>query len=209
MTDTIIDEIWRVTEAALKEGQEHIPIHSFPFRMTDENMARFASSEWREFWVNLKEGYDAFERTRLPPKVSVCDKRYAFQEITPPEVGDTGPLAVCGETLAAIQTLEPFLHPVLALSLPRSRTQLIQRARQRLAVLTAGGPASRGGAAKRSRQRAATASLRQSTTTSCSPARASCRRFIALQGQQRRTAQARLAARARGPASREFRASLR
>jgi hypothetical protein len=74
MTDTIIEEIWRVTEAALPAGQQdHIPIHVFPFRMTEQNLARVQVSEWKDFWLNLKEGYDAFERTKYPPKVNASN----------------------------------------------------------------------------------------------------------------------------------------
>jgi murein L,D-transpeptidase YafK len=191
MTDTIIEEIWRISEAALKEGQDHIPVHSFPFRMTDENMARYGNGDWGDFWTNLKEGYDAFERTKYPPRVSVCDKKYSFQDIAPPEVGDAGPLAVCGETLAAIQDLEPLYRPARALPLIRSRTHLIQRARQlqaslmQAALRVQGSPsAARPPASPRREIRRASPSI----SALCSPERVSCRRFIALQHQRVQTA---------------------
>jgi murein L,D-transpeptidase YafK len=187
MTDTIIEEIWRVTEAALKEGQHNIPVHSFPFRMTDENMARVPASEWKDFWANLKEGYDAFERTKYPPRVSVCEKRYQFQDIAPPEVGDAGPLAVCGETLAAIQTWEQSPRhaaaQVPALNLLRSRVRMIQRARllqASLAARASNSSAAASSPAAPTRQ----AQPRRSTTTSCSPALASCRKFVELRHQR-------------------------
>ena len=53
-------------------------VHIFPFRMTGENLGKNVKSEWREFWGNLKEGYDIFERDRVPPRVSVRNKRYIF-----------------------------------------------------------------------------------------------------------------------------------
>lgn len=90
MTDTINDEIWRLAEAALKEGQVHIPVHVFPFRMTQDNLARHQTSEWKDFWLNLKDGYDAFERTKYPPHVSVCDRRYHYQDIAPADAGEAG-----------------------------------------------------------------------------------------------------------------------
>jgi murein L,D-transpeptidase YafK len=186
MTDTIIEEIWRVAEAALKEGQEHIPVHSFPFRMTDENMARYPAGEWAAFWTNLKDGYDAFERTKYPPRVSVCEKRYSFTDIAPPEVGDAGPLAVCGETLAAIQKLEQSKPPVPALHLIRSRVHLIQRARLLQASLAVRGAptvrASRSAVTTVSpTPRAEAPQASRSTSTWCSPTRASCRKFVELQ----------------------------
>jgi murein L,D-transpeptidase YafK len=53
-------------------------VHLFPFRLTDERMNRTAGSEWEAFWKNLKEGYDAFEKTRIPPEVCVRGGLYHF-----------------------------------------------------------------------------------------------------------------------------------
>ena len=44
--------------------------------MTTANMAAHKDSEWYDFWKNLKEGYDYFEVTHLPPRVAVCEKHY-------------------------------------------------------------------------------------------------------------------------------------
>jgi len=41
MTDTVMDEIYQYAELALKNGQQSINIHIFPFKMTDENMKKF------------------------------------------------------------------------------------------------------------------------------------------------------------------------
>lgn len=78
MTDAVVDEIWRLVTAALKAGQTRFHVHVFPFRMTDENLARRSHLRWAAFWRGLKRGHDAFEATLLPPKVSVCRGRYAF-----------------------------------------------------------------------------------------------------------------------------------
>lgn len=78
MTDPGIEEIYTLVEAALRDGQEAFQVHSFPFRMTPGNLARHDSSEWRDFWLNLREGYDLFERDRVPPAVIVRDRRYVF-----------------------------------------------------------------------------------------------------------------------------------
>jgi murein L,D-transpeptidase YafK len=80
MTDRVIEEIFRLSEAALAKGQKRIPVHAFPFRMTPENLTAHADSQWTGFWANLKEAYDLFERTRVPPPVSVCNNRYVFGE---------------------------------------------------------------------------------------------------------------------------------
>lgn len=102
MTNTVIAEIYDLAERALKSGQDRVQVHVFPFRMTPVNMQLHANSEWLPFWTNLKEGYDAFEQTKLPPQVGICDKRYNIQATAPEEGAAPGPLAVCGETLAAL-----------------------------------------------------------------------------------------------------------
>jgi murein L,D-transpeptidase YafK len=79
MTDPVIDEIWRIVTAALGKGQARIPLHIFPFRMTDANMALVRDHPWIDFWRDLKAGHDHFEATLLPPRVTVCGGRYQFQ----------------------------------------------------------------------------------------------------------------------------------
>jgi murein L,D-transpeptidase YafK len=88
MTNPVIAEIFRLSEAALAQGQERIQVHAFPFRMTPENVAAHASSEWSGFWSNLKEAYDLFERSRMPPAVTVCNKRYVVGDSAAGDGGD-------------------------------------------------------------------------------------------------------------------------
>ncbi len=66
MTNPVSDEIHQMTVAAIESGEQIVPVHVFPFRMTDKNMAAQESSPWKAFWTNLKEGYDMFERTKRP-----------------------------------------------------------------------------------------------------------------------------------------------
>lgn len=112
MTNPVIGEIYGLATAALRSGQRHIPAHVFPFRMTDKNLAKNAKSEWAGFWTNLKQGYDSFEKTRQPPRVSVCENRYHIQDASPPEAGAPNPLAVCGATVAALRSLDPSAQVV-------------------------------------------------------------------------------------------------
>ncbi len=79
MTDPVIDELWALVTGALNAGQQRVAVHSFPFRMTDERMTAFAWHPWAEFWRDLKRAYDLFEETHVPPRVSVCNKRYAVR----------------------------------------------------------------------------------------------------------------------------------
>lgn len=81
MTDPSIEEIYTLAEAALRQGQPFFRVHIFPFRMTDENMERHRESNWREFWENLREGYDYFEDHGFqPPNVEVENGKYIFEE---------------------------------------------------------------------------------------------------------------------------------
>jgi len=79
MTNPFIEEIWTVADAALRAGQPFFRVHVFPFRMTEANMQAHRRSRWLDFWLNLKEGYDWFEREGRPPDVTVREKRYAFR----------------------------------------------------------------------------------------------------------------------------------
>ena len=87
MTDPVVDELWRFVTAALDAGQKRVPVHVFPFRLTDGNLKSRKSSQWAGFWGDLKNGYDLCERTRLPPVVSLCNGRYAFAPGSPTTVG--------------------------------------------------------------------------------------------------------------------------
>jgi murein L,D-transpeptidase YafK len=94
MTDAGIDEIYPIVAAALGAGQREVPVHIFPFRMTEQAIARESSGpntflafldtggapkrDWSAFWHNLKQGYDLFERSRVPPVAYACGDRYEF-----------------------------------------------------------------------------------------------------------------------------------
>jgi murein L,D-transpeptidase YafK len=113
MTNSVIEEIYNFADQAIAGGQTFVPVHVFPFRMTDENLRLQKNSPWQSFWANLKEGYDIVERSGRPPRVSVCEGRYKFQELAPEEGAESGPLAPCGETLAALEALEQLSPAVL------------------------------------------------------------------------------------------------
>jgi murein L,D-transpeptidase YafK len=78
MTDAVVEEIFTLARVALQNGQEGIQIQAYPFRMTAANMTTHKDDKWYDFWKTLKEGYDYFEVSRLPPKVAVCEKRYVI-----------------------------------------------------------------------------------------------------------------------------------
>lgn len=81
MTDASIEHIYTLVDAALKNGQPFVRVHSFPFEMTDENLEKHKDSQHHRFWKNLKVGWDWFEEKRVPPNVTVEDGLYRFNEV--------------------------------------------------------------------------------------------------------------------------------
>ena len=79
MTDEKIEEIFTLCAAAQAHGQAAFRVDVFPFRMTAANLAAAAGSPWETFWQNLRQGYDAFEKSHIPPEFSVRDGRYIFR----------------------------------------------------------------------------------------------------------------------------------
>lgn len=192
MTNAVIEEIYGLTSASIKAGQANVPVHVFPFRMTEANLEKHKSSPWIDFWNNLKRGHDAFESSRRVPRVSVCNNRYEFADPAPGEGGEASPLAVCGATVAAIENLAPLynsaaLQPALwkqALDLlSPSQLEAFGKRRNLVAPRLATNRADPLPLPASARLHAtALAGLPNAISTAkCSPGRASCRRFVALQ----------------------------
>jgi murein L,D-transpeptidase YafK len=78
MTDYQMEEIYGLVEEAFKGGQAKIQLAALPFRMTSQNLARYAYDPNAPFWGMLKSGDDAFLATGRPPSVAVCNRRYVF-----------------------------------------------------------------------------------------------------------------------------------
>lgn len=110
MTNPVMDEIHRLSMAAIESGQDNIPVHVFPFRMTKDNWEMQERSPWQAFWINIKEGYDLFEKSKLPPRISVCDGQYKFSPAS--SARDSGPLEACGDTIATIRDQDEWLDNV-------------------------------------------------------------------------------------------------
>lgn len=78
MGDSNIEEIYTLVQTTLEFNQPFIRLHIFPFRMYDTKMVLVKHSKWYEFWKNLKEGYDWFEKKKTPPNVEVKEGKYIF-----------------------------------------------------------------------------------------------------------------------------------
>jgi murein L,D-transpeptidase YafK len=75
MTDPLIEEIYLIVEAAFQKTSE-VPIHIFPFRMTEDRMQKEQTSPHLDFWQNLRPAHDLFEKERRVPQVTVANGRY-------------------------------------------------------------------------------------------------------------------------------------
>jgi len=72
LTDDKIKELYIIAVEATNGGQEKIPVHVFPTRLTEQGISflksNHAGSGHVEFWENLKKVYDDFEETgKLKP----------------------------------------------------------------------------------------------------------------------------------------------
>ncbi len=80
MTDSLIEEIYTLAQTALQNGQPFFRVHAFPFRMTKVNMEKYLRQEqyrtYWDFWKNLKDGYDYFEKMHYPPNVNIRNGNY-------------------------------------------------------------------------------------------------------------------------------------
>ncbi len=82
MTDQGIEDIYTLCDAALKHGQPFFRVHSFPFRWNQQSgrqrMRSGREAQWHDFWSNLEEGFEWFEKYRVPPNVGLEQGRYVF-----------------------------------------------------------------------------------------------------------------------------------
>ncbi len=84
MTDDKIRELYIAAVQARNSGQQKIPVHIFPFRMTKEKMTSYRQKYNHNlplvnFWENLKTGYDLFEGTGKLSVISTDSKgKYKF-----------------------------------------------------------------------------------------------------------------------------------
>jgi murein L,D-transpeptidase YafK len=85
--DHNIEELYWAAAQAMEAGQNIIPVHIFPARLEPQRIQWLAETfrpeaDLLDFWRNLADGYEFFERTRRVPWVTVDrDGRYAFPEI--------------------------------------------------------------------------------------------------------------------------------
>jgi hypothetical protein len=88
VNDDAIKELYWLAVEARNVGQERIPVHIFPARLTDGELFRLTQTfdkngDLKRFWANLKPGFDYFETQHRLPLISV-DKRGRYHMQPPP-----------------------------------------------------------------------------------------------------------------------------
>lgn len=87
-TDEDIKEIYIFATEAKSKGQKNIPVHNFPFRMTDENLEKYKkekkySNDIKRItnWDNMKFGYQYFEKHKTLFNYTVDKKgKYLYKD---------------------------------------------------------------------------------------------------------------------------------
>ena len=162
MTDAVNAEIYDLVSSALRSSTKHVPVHVFPFRMSDESVASLPGGAWTEFWGDLKQGYDSFERTHLPPRISVCGKRYRVADAVPVEGVDATAIEQCMDDVIA--SMQPASSAPVTLA----------------AALASSDSAAETKVEHAPRAKAPRARKRSASARKCSMSRPSCRRWTAL-----------------------------
>ncbi len=79
MTDPWIEEIYLLVAEALVQGQPEVPVHLFPFRLSEARLAGHQEHEWHEFWLaELWPAWQAFEAEGEPAEMRVQEGRYVL-----------------------------------------------------------------------------------------------------------------------------------
>ena len=107
MTDDLIEEIYAFVREATANGQTKVPLHIFPFRMTDKTMLAHNDHPAWSTWLPLKEAFDDFQKSRMPPRVAICAQRYVVNPIINPNASpEVNAAAACvarpGKLLAPV-----------------------------------------------------------------------------------------------------------
>jgi murein L,D-transpeptidase YafK len=78
LTDDKIKEVYIMAVEAKNKGQQSIPIHIFPAKLTSQGMAHLKSitndAAKIKFWANIQQGYLYFENKKLLPEITVDEK---------------------------------------------------------------------------------------------------------------------------------------
>lgn len=140
MTDALAEEIYALARESFKNGQTAFAVHAFPFRMTNEKLARFKGQKNYAFWSMIKQGYDFFETYRVPPTIAVCERKYVVG-VTLPATGRIDPDGPCPRFQK--QELTPFVPNLLDQQIAGQQGTIVpgQKAREATALAWSDGEA--------------------------------------------------------------------
>ena len=80
ITHAAAQEVFTAVRDSLKAGQRSVQLQIYPFRMDAYGMAaHFQNDRNRDFWQQLKAGYDKFQLTQEELNVTVVNKKYVVQ----------------------------------------------------------------------------------------------------------------------------------
>ncbi|PWS26806.1 hypothetical protein DHW03_12295 [Pedobacter yonginense] len=81
LTDEKIKELYILAVEARNSGQEKIPVHIYPFKMTNANLNKYAINfpAQLSFWKTLQLGYFAFEKSKTMPNIEEVDGKYSVR----------------------------------------------------------------------------------------------------------------------------------
>lgn len=81
LTDEKIKEIYVLAVEAKNAGQPQIPVHIFPFKMTELNLKKHTVQYPAQaaFWRNLQHGYAYFEKHKTLPAVDQVNGNYVIK----------------------------------------------------------------------------------------------------------------------------------
>ena len=80
ITDEKIRELYLLASFAKEAGQKQIPVHIFPFKMTDKNLSKYSfQNSNKTFWESLQGVYNYFERNKsLPTTIQIKENGFYF-----------------------------------------------------------------------------------------------------------------------------------
>lgn len=84
LTDAKIKEVYIMAVEAHGGGQQNMPVHIFPSRLTEDQFtwlkAKTGDGKMLAFWTNLREGYLFFENKKSLPSITVDQSgKYIFK----------------------------------------------------------------------------------------------------------------------------------
>lgn len=134
MTDALAEEIYALARDAFRNGQTAFEVHAFPFRMTDEKLARFKGHKNYPFWAMIKPGYDFFETYRVPPSIAVCERKYVVG-VALPATSRLDPQGACPRFPK--QELTPFVPNQLDQQIANQKGSIVPGSKAREATALA------------------------------------------------------------------------